>query len=280
MAVTKKQGLQKKSPCGLIALPVKLGQTIYFNTIAGVDSTGYLVAPTSANIGQIRLAGIVADDSIADPPLPTTANGAISGNLESATDPSGDKTVRTLWTSGQFQLPFTGLTQADLGKVVYAKDNFTFSLSPVAGVKIGTLVAVLSATSGYVDLNKFYTLDRGMVIAGLLTAATGTGGGAVLSLANPIGMDVVVKEFVVKILTGSTGAATIDIGVAANGTTTSDTLLDGINAQTVGYATIGVNGGTNGKYGRTWSTTGYITGTASATLAGMVAEYYMTVERI
>jgi len=110
-------------------------------------------------------------------------------------------------------------------------------------------------------------------VEGSLTAGTGTTGGATLSLLNPAGVPIIVDEFIVTVATKSTGAATIDFGVAANGTTSSDLLLDGLNAETVATSTIGVNGGTNGKYGRVVSASQYITGTPSASTVGMVATY-------
>lgn len=100
-----------------------------------------------------------------------------------------------------------------------------------------------------------------------LTAATGTTAGGVVSLANPFGAAVIITNAYLNITTAATTATnTMDVGVAANGTTSSDTLFDGQAAS----AGLKLPGGTNGLAGRTWSTTEYVTGTASATLVGMV----------
>lgn len=104
-----------------------------------------------------------------------------------------------------------------------------------------------------------------------LTAATVTTGGAVASIANPFGFDVFIVRSVLDVTTVSTGAATLDIGVAANGTTSNDTLIDGkdVNAATGTFDNI-TDKGTNGKATKKWSTSQYVTATASATVAGLV----------
>jgi hypothetical protein len=100
-----------------------------------------------------------------------------------------------------------------------------------------------------------------------LTAATGTTAGAVVAVANPLGVALIIVNAYLNITTAATTSTnTIDLGVAANATTTSDTLIDGTTT-TAGLKNVG---GTNGLVGRTWGTTEYVTGTASATLVGMV----------
>lgn len=108
-----------------------------------------------------------------------------------------------------------------------------------------------------------------------LTATTGTSGGGILAWANPEGRSIIVTRFMIDITTGSTGAATGDFGVAANGTTSADTLLDGYNMQTTGVADSIENGGTNGDAAIKMTSTQYITGTASATVAGLVGSAYI-----
>lgn len=101
-----------------------------------------------------------------------------------------------------------------------------------------------------------------------LTAATGTTGGAVASVANPFGADVIITRAIVRTTTQSTGAATVDIGVAATAATSSDTLIDGLSLATA--PVLSSAGGTNGAVPRLWATDTFVTATASATLAGMV----------
>jgi hypothetical protein len=114
-----------------------------------------------------------------------------------------------------------------------------------------------------------------------LTAATATTAGLVCSLANPLGVDVILCEAYVDITTAATTATnTMDIGVAANGTTSADTLFDG-KAAAAGLFTsdLATGGGTNGLVPRKWAAASYVTGTASATLVGMVANLHLILVR-
>lgn len=110
------------------------------------------------------------------------------------------------------------------------------------------------------------------IFAGSLTAATTTAVGGVLKLQNTTGVDLMVTHMVVRITKGSTGAATLDIGVDDGGDVSNDTLLDGMNAQTVKSHSSLVGGGTNGGVA-VWKKDEYIVATASATTAGMVGTY-------
>ena len=114
-----------------------------------------------------------------------------------------------------------------------------------------------------------------------LTAVTSTAAGGVLSLANPEGEALIVTRLILDITTASTGAATVDAGIAANGTTSSDTLIDGLDVNAAaGTFDNTVSGGTNGKGAKKWGTTQYLTITASATLAGLVGNAYIEYIRV
>ena len=109
-----------------------------------------------------------------------------------------------------------------------------------------------------------------------LTAATTTAGGDALALANPEGADLIVTRLIIDITTPATGAATVDAGIAADGETSNDTLIDGLD---VGSAAILAdnheNPGTNGKALKKWGASEYLTITPSATLAGLVGNAYI-----
>ncbi len=109
-----------------------------------------------------------------------------------------------------------------------------------------------------------------------LTPATTITGGDALSLANPEGVDIIVTRLILDITTEATAAATVDAGIAANGTTSADTLLDGLN---VGAAAILADNhsspGTNGLALIKWGASQYLTITPSATLAGLVGNAYI-----
>ena len=114
-----------------------------------------------------------------------------------------------------------------------------------------------------------------------LTAATATTAGGVLSVANPEGADIIVTGVYLDVTTAATGAATVDAGIAANGTTSADNLID---AGDVGTAAAVIsnrdNAGVNGKQARRWNSGEFLTITASATTAGMVGNAYVTYVRV
>ncbi|MBA7691953.1 hypothetical protein ES703_100509 [subsurface metagenome] len=105
-------------------------------------------------------------------------------------------------------------------------------------------------------------------------AAVDTGGG-VLSVANPEGVECLITEVIIQVDTKTTdGTCTIDVGVAANGTTSNDTLLDGldIGAAIGRFDNINDKGG-NGGRDRAWGSTQYITGSKSTNAtAGLVGK--------
>ncbi len=114
----------------------------------------------------------------------------------------------------------------------------------------------------------------GQVVAkGALTAAVVSAAGGVLKLQNTTGYDLYVELFMIDVTTKSTGVATLDIGVDSIGTTSNDSLIDGVDVSTAPIiASNVVGGGTNGKIVR-WKKDEYIVATASATVAGMVGTF-------
>ena len=205
-----------------------------------------MVNVTSSNVNNIRVVAIVHDDSAnATGPAATTAAGSISGSFEEQSAVAGDKTVRRAYTDGIFEMTFTAIAQSDVGKTVYAINNSDCDETQIAGMKIGTLTAYISATKGWVELNKYYSQDGYVMARGALTAVTGTTAGGVLSWANPTGETIFVEDLIIDVTTKSTSAATCDIGVAANGTTSSDTIYDALDVGTaavIASSTMGLGG--------------------------------------
>lgn len=113
------------------------------------------------------------------------------------------------------------------------------------------------------------------VFSGVLTAVTATTVGGIFQVANPCTGAALVTSLVINRTTKSTGAGTMDAGTAADATTGSDNLMDGIDmaAAEVLYENNFQNAGTNGKSSVKWLVGGYINGTASATMAGLVGTY-------
>jgi hypothetical protein len=114
-----------------------------------------------------------------------------------------------------------------------------------------------------------------------LTAATTTTAGAVAAIANPLGVDLIIVDAFVRVTTpATTPTNTIDIGIAANGTTSNDTLFDGLTTGVgVRDARKSADYGTNGGVARVLTSTQYVTATASATLVGMVGTLHLVYVR-
>lgn len=94
------------------------------------------------------------------------------------------------------------------------------------------------------------------------------------SLSNPWGVAVVVTRAILYISTASSGASTLDIGPAANATTASDTLIDGLSGAGTGVfdSSIAAHGGTNGLPSGLLAADGAITvKEASGNVDGLVA---------
>lgn len=102
---------------------------------------------------------------------------------------------------------------------------------------------------------------------------TATTGGAAGSWAPPEGAPVVVQRIQVLVTTASTGAANLSAGVAANATTSSVTF---IAATAVGSgAPKVIDSNTTAAVAQYMTATQFITFTASATIAGIVAMAYI-----
>lgn len=111
-------------------------------------------------------------------------------------------------------------------------------------------------------------------------AALDTGGG-VLSVANPEGVECLITEVIIQVDTKATdGICTIDVGVAANGTTSSDTLLTGLDVGAAAGRFNNINeAGVSGGRDRAWGSSQYITGSkatnAAAGLVGYAIIHYL-----
>lgn len=104
-------------------------------------------------------------------------------------------------------------------------------------------------------------------------ADTGAAAGDLAAVLNPEGVDLIVTYAALNITTGSTGASTIDMGIAANATTSSDTLIDGRSGATAGVFDNIEHAGTNGGTGVVWGASQYLTASeASGDTTGLVGE--------
>lgn len=135
-------------------------------------------------------------------------------------------------------------------------------------LNLSTLVNV-QAASGSVAFDRLTKIDK-------VTLAAATGNGGVLAWANPEGADIIITRVVVNVTgAASTAGRTIDIGVAANGTSTAQNLLDNLAVDATGIFDNLLTPGTAGKAVATMSSTQFITGTASGALTGFAGVAYI-----
>lgn len=105
----------------------------------------------------------------------------------------------------------------------------------------------------------------------------GVGAGGVISVANPFGRAMFINRMLVYTTVKSTGASTVDFGVAANGTTSSKTLLDLLDLGTaVGVFSNVDDKGTLGKGRQLLGATQFVTGSQNTgAVAGLVGFAYI-----
>lgn len=123
MAVSANQLIKRQEGCkfkGLAAVAV-----LYQGTLAFVNASGYIDDDTASGVNTF--AGIVIE------------------NVDNSGGSAGDETVE-LWRRGIFELPGSGFTQADVGKAIYASDNYTLTLTATGNVYVGRVHEYVSAT--------------------------------------------------------------------------------------------------------------------------------------
>jgi hypothetical protein len=132
MAVTANQLIKRQD--GVRGhLPVAASTTIYEGTFVFVNATGYGDDDTATGANEFGGIAITSVDN--------------SGGS------AGDLNVE-LWRTGVFELVGAGtFTQADVGRTVYASDNYTITLTGGgSAVPIGTVARYVSATVLGVDI--------------------------------------------------------------------------------------------------------------------------------
>ena len=101
------------------------------------------------------------------------------------------------------------------------------------------------------------------------------------SIANPFGANAVVYDVILDVTVVGGTAGDINVGIAADGSTASDTLLDGVSANTVATSNNEEHGGTNGGRLRTMSASQYLNVSVSvATVAGFTGSVVAVIGRL
>jgi hypothetical protein len=259
MAVTlSKITPQKKGK--IVEFPIKASNHVYAGTFAVIDSTGYLANATSANVGAALMVVIPVEEY-----SETTAAAGAYNDVQLGT---ADRTVKC-YVDGIFKIDFfTSISQAMVGTTMYISDNYTIDDSSSSAIKAGALIGYRSSTSGYLDLNRFYhnnTVNSDLMCDLVpLIAINSAAVGAVIQWANPIGANIIIENVVLNLATAATDTScAIDVGIAADTTTSGDNIFDGFvlspsgyySAQNVSY------GGTNGSGYRKMTSAQYMNGT-------------------
>lgn len=133
-----------------------------------------------------------------------------------------------------------------------------------------------------VELGGTLALDAGSVAPVVRVAKVALGvadtPGGVLAWANPESGAIAVTRVLLDVTTKSTGACTLDVGVAANGTTSADNLIDGVDVAAAAglFGNLG-NAGTNGKTSQRMAAGTFLTASkASGAAAGIIGSAYVT----
>jgi len=155
----------------------------------------------------------------------------------------------------------------------FANDENTGLHSAAAdhiALRVGGVDVLEYGTNASSKVNRLIQCER-VALAALDTA------GGVLAWANPTGSSIIVNRIIFDVTTKSTGACTIDVGVAADGTTSNDTLMDGLDIGTAAGVFDNVeNQGTNGVGAVKLTSTKYITASkATGAAAGTVGFAYI-----
>ena len=117
---------------GILQLFPVAAVKIYKGALVALNASGY-AKPAAA--GDKRVVGIAFEQA-------DNAGGA-----------AGAKTIR-VWRQGTFELNSSGLTQANVGDLVYVTDDNTVTLTAAGSIVVGVITEFVSATKARVDINQ------------------------------------------------------------------------------------------------------------------------------
>lgn len=125
-------------------------------------------------------------------------------------------------------------------------------------------------------------IGKGAFYTDLVAAPTGVAGMA--AIANPEGVDLIVTRCAIVTTVAATGSTTVDAGIAANATTTSDTLIDGQTVNALGLVD-NIQAKTGNALAATlWPAASFLTvqkvAGAALSEAGLVAKIYVEYMRV
>lgn len=266
-----------------VALVAKSGETIYAGSFVAIGGPGHADAgyafkyvPDVANVIPVGFAtkNVVGDGTKL---VPVKIGGGI---------------LRAITVAG------VAGSIADVGKEVYLTDDGTFTVAAQTSGNRRHIVGIITryVTATTFDVLTYSFTDNLLRYSGAggeltpvgnghiellkvsVTGANVTTGGGLAAIANKWGAEVVIVRCALQRTTKSTGAAAADIGVAADATTSSDILIDGVALGATEATEDNVSdGGTNGKARQKWGSTQFVTMTGAADSTGLVAKLWIEV---
>ena len=166
----------------------------------------------------------------------------------------------------------------DGGAIEFYSDDEVTKVGEITAAGVGDFATLkiggTAITPTAAELNLLDGTERIVRTEVVAIAAVDTAGGV---FAWSPGAAVIIQRVFLDVTTKATGACTVDVGVAVNGTTLADTLIDGldVNAATGLFDNI-TDKGTNGKSRQRCGATQYVTGSvASGASAGIVGNAYI-----
>lgn len=101
--------------------------------------------------------------------------------------------------------------------------------------------------------------------------------GGIVSEENPEEERLIITNVVLDVTTVATAACTVNAGIAADGSTSADNLLDGVDVNSAtGVFDSATNKGSNGKTVKSWGATEYLTvSKATGAADGLVGRLYV-----
>jgi hypothetical protein len=227
---------------------------IFHGAIACVNSSGFVEDYTTTSCP--RVLGVV--DNYAGKAGSTGDVIGTQGSINNANN------LVNLVTDGDIDsIPFNSdLTAKDVGKSVYAIDNFTVTCNPSATTcmqRIGTLKKFYTTTKGEFRLEG-YGINGFMERAGAVTTQSSS---IMMAFINPLGVDIVLNQFLACVTTAASSGNSAGFKAAVGIGATSTTIAADVCSSSI------INWGTTGCYGTGtvagcfgnvyWGATKYIT---------------------
>ena len=115
-----------------------------------------------------------------------------------------------------------------------------------------------------------------------LTGAALFAGGEVAAQLNPEGVPLIIVDVKLYVDTPSTGAANLNVGIAANATTSDTDMINAlaVNGAITGVAYHGMTALAAKGAAQVWGATEYITATGSASTAGFAGRLFVQYIRV